>query len=325
MQRGLRTFSVLTATAALAVLGLAGAPAAFAAGNPVSMTNGFYVDPNNPVAKWVAANPSDGRAPAIEASIATKPMADWFGDWSGDIGKATGAYVGAAANQDKLPVLVAYDIPDLDICAGQSTGGAASDSAYDTWIAGFAGGIASRPALVILEPDSLGDESCMTSAEISNRDGLLNNAVNQFTAQAPNTWVYLDAGNPGWVSASTMAGYLNSAGLGRAHGFSVNVSNFFTTAQNIAFGNAINADLRASYGYTKPFVIDTSRNGKGVTGSWCNPDYAQLGSTDQLGGGAEMLLWIKTPGESDGNCGTGAGSTAGEFLPQLAYNLIYGY
>jgi endoglucanase len=38
-----------------------------------------------------------------------------------------------------------------------------------------------------------------------------------------------------------------------------------------------------------------------------------------------MLLWIKTPGESDGDCGTGSGTTAGQFVPQLAYNLIYGY
>jgi endoglucanase len=38
-----------------------------------------------------------------------------------------------------------------------------------------------------------------------------------------------------------------------------------------------------------------------------------------------MLLWIKTPGESDGNCGTGTGTVAGQFDPQLAYNLVYGY
>jgi endoglucanase len=63
----------------------------------------------------------------------------------------------------------------------------------------------------------------MSSSQISDRDGLLNDAVTQFTDQAPNTWVYLDAGNPGWVSASTMAGYLNDAGLAQAHGFSLNV------------------------------------------------------------------------------------------------------
>ncbi len=38
-----------------------------------------------------------------------------------------------------------------------------------------------------------------------------------------------------------------------------------------------------------------------------------------------MLLWIKVPGESDGNCGVGTGSTAGQFLPEVAYKMIYGY
>lgn len=38
-----------------------------------------------------------------------------------------------------------------------------------------------------------------------------------------------------------------------------------------------------------------------------------------------MLLWIKAPGESDGNCATGAGSAAGRFLPDVAHKLIHGY
>ena len=320
-----RVLAPLAATALAGVALCGAAPAASAAENPVSATNGFYVAPGNAAAQWAAANPSDGRAAAIAADIGDKPIAAWFGAGSTDIGKDTGAYVGAAAAQDKLPVLVAYDIPNLDICASGAGHGAASDSAYDTWIAAFAGGIAARPALVVLEPDSVADESCMSSSQISDRDGLLNNAITQFANQAPDTWVYLDAGNPGWLSASTMASYLNAAGLAHAHGFSLNVSNFYTTARNVTYGDQINADLSADYGYTKPFVIDTSRNGNGSDGQWCNPDGAKLGSTDQVGGGAEMLLWIKTPGNSDGDCGTGDGTTAGQFVPQIAYNLIYGY
>ena len=324
-RRTTRVLAPLAAATLASTAALYAATPAYAAEDPVTATNGFYVDSDNPAAQWAAANPSDGRAAAIAASIGAKPMADWFGAGSGDIGEDTGAYVGAAAAADKLPVLVAYDIKNLDICASGAGHGASSDSAYDTWIAAFAGGIASRPALVILEPDAVADESCMTSSEISDRNGLLNNAITQFNDQAPDTWVYLDAGNPGWLSASTMAGYLNSAGLAHAHGFSLNVSNFYTTAQNVTYGNEINADLSADYGYTKPFVIDTSRNANGSNGQWCNPDGAKLGSTDQVGGGAEMLLWIKTPGESDGDCGTGSGTTAGQFVPQIAYNLIYGY
>lgn len=305
-------------------LALAIAPSAHAA-DPTTMTNGFYVDPDSSAKRWAAANPGDGRAPAINAFIANTPMARWFGSWSGTIGTATGAYVGAANNGDKLPILVAYNIYNRDYCGGHSAGGAASPSAYATWIAQFAGGIANRPAVVILEPDSLGDYGCMTQAQIDEREGMLTGALAQFNRQAPNTWVYLDAGNPGWADPATMARRLHEAGLRQAHGFSLNVSNYFTTVENTAYGNAVNSELNARYGYTKPFVVDTSRNGNGSNGQWCNPSGRRIGTPTQMGGGAEMLLWTKTPGESDGNCGVGAGSSAGEFLPEAAYKMIYGY
>jgi endoglucanase len=38
----------------------------------------------------------------------------------------------------------------------------------------------------------------------------------------------------------------------------------------------------------------------------------------------DMGLWIKAPGESDGNCGAGTGTQAGEFSPALATKLITG-
>jgi endoglucanase len=321
MRHRLRT---LLASLVALPLALSVAPSAHAA-DPTTMTNGFYVDPDSSAKRWVAANRADGRAPAVGASIANTPMARWFGSWSGAIGTATGAYAGAADHSDKLPVLVAYNIYNRDYCGGHSAGGAASPSAYASWIAQFAGGIANRPAVVILEPDSLGDYGCMTQAQIDQREEMLTGALTEFGRQAPHTWVYLDAGNPGWANPATMARRLHEAGLRQAHGFSLNVSNYFTTAENTAYGNAVNGELGARYGYTKPFVVDTSRNGNGSDGQWCNPSGRRIGTPTRTGGGAEMLLWIKTPGESDGNCGAGAGSSAGQFLPEAAYKMIYGY
>ncbi|MEV6249787.1 glycoside hydrolase family 6 protein [Streptomyces sp. NPDC051742] len=319
-----RRFRALTAALLALPLTLTVAPSAHAA-DPTTMTSGFYTDPNSTPRQWVNANPGDGRTPAIKASIANTPMARWFGAWSGTIGTATGAFVGAADQADKLPVLVAYNIYNRDYCGGHSAGGAASPSAYATWIAQFAGGIANRPAVVLLEPDAIADYGCMNQTQIREREGMITGAVAEFNRQAPNTWVYLDAGNPGWVSAAAMAQRLHVAGLRQAHGFSLNISNYFTTAQNTAYGNAVNSELSARYGYTKPFVVDTSRNGNGANGEWCNAAGRRLGTPTRLGGGAEMLLWIKTPGESDGNCGVGAGSSAGQFLPEVAYKMIYGY
>lgn len=325
MRRSRRSTALLIAPALTALL-VAVHPGTAYAADPTGMTNGFYTDPNSSAQQWVNSPRGDGRAAAVQASIANVPAARWFGNWSGTIGTATGSYVGAAAASGKLPVLVAYNIPNRDICAGQSGGGAGSAADYNTWIAAFAGGIGTRPALVVLEPDALGHESCMTPAQISERNGMLRNAIAQFTAKAPNTWVYLDAGNPGWLGATTMAKLLADAGVGGAHGFSLNVSNFYTTAQNTTYGNAVSSALKSSYGYTKPYVVDTSRNGNGSDGTWCNPPGRRIGTpTTRAGGGPEMLLWVKSPGESDGNCGTGTGSTAGQFLPEVAYKLIYGY
>lgn len=319
---------LLAGAAALAIaLGALTAPSA-AAADPLAQTDGFYVDPGSTPQQWVDSNPSDGRAQAIRTSIAQQPMARWFGSWSGTIGTASGAYSGAAAQQRKLPVMVAYNMPGRDACGGHSGGGAGSVQAYDTWIAAFAGGIASRPAIVILEPDSLGDYDCMSAAQITERQQMLTRAVAQLAAQAPSTWTYLDAGNAGWVPAATMAQRLHAAGLRSAHGFSLNISNYFSTSESTTYGAAVNRELQARYGYTKPFVVDTSRNGKGSAGTpWCNPAHQQLGPTSRTGGGggAEMLLWIKTPGESDGSCGVAPGSTAGQFLPGVAHSMIFGY
>ena len=107
--------------------------------SPVDLTSGFYVDPNSTPKAWVNSHASDSRAASINTSIASKPMARWFGNPpSGTtIGAMVGGFVGAADNADKLPVLVAYNIPGRDACGGHSGGGAGSPAAYRTWIVGL--------------------------------------------------------------------------------------------------------------------------------------------------------------------------------------------
>jgi len=271
----------------------------------------------------VKNNPNDSRRTAIQNSIATKPMARWFGNWSNPIGTSVGNFVGAADAADKLPVLVAYNIPGRDACGGHSGGGAGTPAAYRAWIHDFAVAIGNRPAVVVIEPDSLGDFNCMNADQIAERNGMLTYAVQQFKDLAPNAWAYLDGGNAGWVAADVMAQRLKGAGLANAHGFALNVSNYYTTAQTVTYGNAVNSHLSTK----KPFVVDTSRNGNGTGNDWCNPPGRKLGVTAQTGGGTqqpEMLLWIKVPGDSDGDCGIGAGIPAGTFSPALAIHLING-
>jgi endoglucanase len=291
---------------------------------PIAMTNGFYVDPNSNPAAWAKANSGDSRAASIQSAIASKPMARWFGNWNSDITSAVSSYVGAAAAAGKLPMLVAYNIPGRD-CGGYSSGGAGSPEAYRTWISNFASGIGTRPAIVLIEPDSVAQLDCLP--DDSNRQirlDLLRYATEQLRTRAPNTWAYLDAGNARWIAADTMAQRLHSAGVSNIRGFVANISNFYTTAESISYGNAVSAALSSRYGYSKPFVVDTSRNGNGSNGEWCNPAGRKLGTPSQVGGGAELLLWVKIPGDSDGTCGIAPNTPAGQFSPDLAIRLING-
>jgi endoglucanase len=317
-----RLLALLATTSVLMVAALVPTEAAVAAPNPLGLTNGFLVDSDSVPNTWVAAHPSDSRAAAIKANIGNYPMAKWFTgtSYTGTIGQAVGAYVGRGANAGKLPILVAYNLPGRDACGGQSSGGAESDAAYRTWIAAFADAIGARPAVVIIEPDAFGDYSCMTDAQISARNALLSFAVNQFATRSANTWAYLDAGNAGWVAPATMATYLRNAGVAGTRGFAVNVANYYSTSASIGYAQKVNAAL----GTAKPFVIDTGRNGNGSNGQWCNPAGRKLGSHPQVGGGAEMLLWTKTVGASDGLCGIAPTTPAGTFSPDLAMHLING-
>ncbi|GAB7046798.1 glycoside hydrolase family 9 protein [Catenuloplanes indicus] len=284
----------------------------------LAVKNGFYVDPDSNPQQWVAANPNDSRIAAIRTNLASKPGARWFGDWSGDVRAATDAYVDGATAAGKVPILVAYNIPKRD-CDGQSAGGAANAAAYRTWITEFAAGVAGRPAIVVLEPDAVTQIDCLSQTQITERYGLVSHAINAFSGQA---WTYLDAGNAGWIAADEMATRLTAAGIANAHGFAVNTANFWPTADSTTYANAINAGLTTA----KPFVIDTSRNGNGHKGDWCNPAGVKLGDTSRVNAsGAEMLLWLKVPGDSDGaDCGRIQGLPAGTFSPDYAMWLING-
>ena len=289
------------------------------AASPIDLTSGFYVNTASLPAQWAASHASDSRAARIQASIGSKPIARWFGN-DGSIGTTVASYVSAADSHDKLPVLVAYNLPGRDACGGQSGGGAGSVSAYKTWVSSFAAGVGTKPAVVIIEPDALGDFDCMTSAQIADRNAMLTYATQMFQQKAPNTYAYLDGGNAGWVAAPTMASRLNSAGVHNIRGFSINVSNYYTTSQSVSYANSVNSSL----GGGARFVIDTSRNANGSSGQWCNPAGRKLGVPAQVGGGAEMLLWVKTPGVSDGQCGIAPTVPAGTFSPDLAIRLIDG-
>jgi len=77
-----------------------------------------------------------------------------------------------------------------------------------------------------------------------------------------------------------------------------------------------------AYGIPHP---DCGASTAGAARLWCNVPGRQLGSVPRvLDDRGDMGLWIKPPGESDGDCGVGAGTQAGKFSPVIATELITG-
>ncbi|GAA2415240.1 hypothetical protein GCM10010404_86840 [Nonomuraea africana] len=292
----------------------------------------LYVSNQSNPARWVAANAGDSRAQAIGSNIANKPIFAWFGGWFTDITLAVDTYVGAAQAQDRLPMLVAYNIPNRDACAGHSGGGAGDKDAYHAWINEFARAIGNRHAIVVLEPDAVAAAECVKpeNGGPAGQYAMLADATQVLKAQAPNAWVYLDAGNATWHTADETARRLGLAGIANTRGFSLNVSNYITTADTEAYAVQVRNRLSATYG-AKPYVIDTSRNGNGPYvdstpgDNWCNPPKRKLGVPPaKQSTGAEYVLWVKVPGDSDGPCGIAPTIPAGTFSPDLAMALING-
>ncbi|MDE1944373.1 MAG: glycoside hydrolase family 6 protein [Patescibacteria group bacterium] len=279
----------------------------------------FYVDPDSAAAKqadaWQSADPADA---SLMRTLAASATATWFGDWNGNVAADVAALVAKARSAGQAPVLVAYAIPERD-CGGFSAGGVNTPAGYKAWIDAFASGLGSSDATVILEPDALAGMNCLSSADQATRLALLAYAVSAVKRDG-NAKVYLDAGHEGWVDAGTMASRLSAAGVSAAAGFALNVSNYYPTAGEEAYGAQISSRTGGAH-----FVIDTSRSGNpsGMGGAWCNPAGAAIGQAPTTNTGnalVDAFLWAKVPGESDGYCNGGPG--AGSWWPAGALALV---
>lgn len=259
--------------------------------------------------QWQASRPADA---ALMAGMGDVPTATWLGPWTPDVRKAANDLVGAAALTGKRPVIVAYNLPDGD-CGGYSGGGAKDEKAYRAWISALATGIGNRRAAVILEPDAL----AKLCGDATAKYRMLGDAIDMLSAGG-DTAVYLDAGHAKWLDAATAADRLRAAGVARARGFALNVSNFVPTGETERYGETIVAAL----GGLSHYVIDTGRNGNGEGTDWCNPPGRALGAkptADTAAAHADAYLWIKVPGESDGTCG--GAPPAGTWMPEYALGL----
>ncbi|MEU9143189.1 glycoside hydrolase family 6 protein [Streptomyces sp. NPDC048349] len=301
----------------------AGAPAAAPSGTGAVESSAYWVDPQGEAARQVAAWEAAGRYGEAQVlrRIAERATALWGP--GGDPGPEIRRAVKGARAAGRTLVLAAHHIPHRG-CGPHAAGGAGSAAAYRSWIKAFADGIGSARALVVLEPGALAHvvDGCTPPEHHAERYRLLSEAVDRLKRN-PRTKVYLDAGSPAWIKDPLdLVEPLSRAGLARADGFALNVSDFQPDAAVRAYGAEIS---RAAGG--KHFVVDTSRNGEGPlpgdrSRTLCNPPGRALGrpptdrTDDPL---VDAYLWIKRPGESDGPCR--GGPRAGEWWPDYALGL----
>lgn len=280
--------------------------------------NLLFVDPTmasvRQAKNWRGQRPDDA---ALMDKIANQPQAEWLGEWSGAVKFFVRSKMQMAEDAGAMAHFIVYNIPERD-CGQHSKGGAKNGEAYLEWISKIADGVDGGKAVMILEPDTLGQlEKCTAPEKKAERYRLLKDAVRIF--KGSNIHVYIDIGHAHWMKPEEAAGHLQKAGIEYADGFSLNVSNYVSTEENLAYGKKISALVGGAH-----FVIDTARNGNGAAPNdeWCNPKGRALGIPPTLDTGeplCDAFLWLKRPGESDGACN--GGPRAGEWWPSQALEL----
>ena len=315
------SLGIIALAAPIAALGLFIGSFAVAAGtaahsNPLA-GQVLYADPDstaNVAAAAAATADPESAAAATLARIAEQPAAIWLLPERYPLATVQAdvtAIATAAAAAGQTPVFVIYGIPNRD-CGNFSAGGL-SETDYPTWVSAIATALTLTPSVVILEPDALA-----LATECGNVEQRVQQIKQGVATLAPTiATVYLDAGHSDWLNPATTADLLNRAGVAEVRGFATNVSNYNDSAAEQSYGEAVSALTGDAH-----FVVDTSRNGLGSNGEWCNPPGRALGATPAAttdGGLRDADLWVKEPGESDGTCNNGP--AAGEWWNERALQL----
>ena len=214
---------------------------------------------------------------------------------------------------DQAVVLVVYGITDRD-CVGEESAGGLAPAPYGAWVRAIADALSGTVA-VVLEPDALA-----TAEECSDPDERYRLLRDAGAVLHDRATVYVDAGHSDWVAPEVMADRLKRSGIEDARGFSVNVANFQTDADELAYAERLREELPDAH-----YVVDSGRNGAGSTDDWCNPPGRALGVRPAAvddDSALDARLWIKPPGESDGRCN--GGPEAGGFWVERALELFRG-
>ncbi|WP_062210785.1 glycoside hydrolase family 6 protein [Demequina oxidasica] len=246
---------------------------------------------------------------ALLKRLVDQPTATWLGD-NGQALNEAAEVADAAKAAGQIPLFVLYAIPGRD-CGLYSAGGLPEEQYLD-FATSIGEAIEGSDAWVILEPDALpqlGD--CDGQGD---RVALLAGAAKALDNAGAK--VFLDVGHSTWLSVSEAADRIGKVGTEHLTGFATNTSNYNATADESEWADQVGHRVGL------PFVVDTSRNGNGSNGEWCNPRGRAIGDAPEVLGGDHMIatVWTKVPGESDGTCN--GGPAAGAWWEEIALELV---
>lgn len=252
------------------------------------------------IAARQAAADGDAERVRVFERLAEVPQGIWLTPERfppGEVGGHVSEIVSAADEVGRVPVFVVYGIPDRDCTGGFSAGGLAADE-YGPWVEELADAAGSGDAAVaVLEPDALA--AAIDCDNRSERVELMAAAVDRLREAGVTT--YVDGGHSDWIRPGDLAPLLEEVGVDTVRGFATNVSNFQTDADERAFAERLVELLGGDVHY----VIDRGRNGNGANDQWCNPSGRAFGDAPGYvadGTPLDAFLWVKPPGESDGEC-----------------------
>jgi endoglucanase len=296
--------------------GSTGSTGSPASPNPLAGAK-FFVNPYSQAANALSQYPQGSADWKRLKIIADQSVPNWLGDWNtlSQIKDIISANLKRANAAGQMPIFTIYAIPNRD-CGSQSAGGYPDKSAYMTFINTVITALGTQKTVLIYEPDALpmmAKGNCATPG----RTDIMKSALTALTAKS-NLYVYVDAGHSHFAKAEDLKPLISQIDPnGKVRGFSLNISNFRTTATEAAFCKTLSA--------AKPCVIDTSRNGNGPAPNdeWCNPTGRAIGAFPSPNTGdsrIDAFLWIKAPGSSDGKCN--GGPAAGVYVPEFGIEMV---
>lgn len=333
-----RMLRLLTVLVVLAVGALAGA--GVSQGAKPKKQKHYVVAPDNPLTQPWGLYRSDTRVPSNDPpsaywNLTHDPLMQsylntfrfrWFGAWVGVNDTGHGAtlkwgarrtareYATQIQEQSGPNALVPVGIFRLDpyehaLIHDHKVANTAQQQQYRAWMTEFLGGLrdANARTVIVLQPDM------PLTLGLPHHSKLYLNmikwTVGQINATLPTATTYIDAGASDWLSARSAANMLKAAGVASVRGFSLNITHYASTRNEVAYGKQIIGLLNKAGIKGKHFVVSTALNGKPFThygntytfqhGSMCATRKAKkcvtVGQPSTLNTGtraADAFLWI---------------------------------